>query len=118
MRYGISFESGGLFVLSTIWGDLMKACGGTDWRVEQDHERHTFTFYVTLDDKVWMVTKPDSVLLNGTYLQRIEVLHEIAAHVVYAASYSAANLTDYSFKACDVDYYTYKPLPPELTEQG
>ncbi len=91
MRYGISFESGGLFVLPTIWGDLMKACGGTDWRVEKDQKRHTFTFYVTLDDKVWMVTKPDSLLLHGSHQHRIEVLHEIAEHVVYAASCSEAN---------------------------
>ena len=106
MIYGISFESAVLDELATIWGNLVKAFGGTDWRVEKDQERHTFTFYVTLDDKVWMVTKPDSVLLNGTYLQRIEVLHEIAAHVVYAASYSEAN-SDYafsSFNSCDVDY--------------
>jgi len=32
------------------------------------------------------------------------VLHEIAEHVLYAASCSAANLTVYSFNACDVDY--------------
>jgi len=104
MTYGTTPDTADLDQLATIWGNLMKACGGTDWRVEEDQERHTFTFYVTLDDKVWMVTKPDSVLLKGDYLQRIEVLHEIAAHVVYAASYSEANLTDYSFKACDVDY--------------
>ena len=104
MLYGISFESAGPGELATIWGNLMKACGGTDWRVEKDQERHTFTFYVTLDDKVWMVTKPDSLLLHGCHQHRIEVLHEIAEHVVYAASYSAANSTDYSFKSCDIDY--------------
>ena len=104
MIYDILFEGACLNELETIWANLMKSCGGTYWQVEKDQERHAFTFYVTLDDKVWMVTKPDSVLLNGSYQHRIETLHEIAAHVVYAASYSAANLTDYSFKACDVDY--------------
>jgi len=104
MTYGTTPDTADLDQLATIWGNLMKACGGTDWRVEEDQERHTFTFYVTLDDKVWMVTKPDSVLLNGSYLHRIETLHVIAADVVYAARRSATNSTDYSYKACDVDY--------------
>ena len=104
MTYGTTSDTGDLDELATIWGNLMNACGGTDWRVEQDHERYTFTFYVTLDGKVWMVSKPDAVLLNGDSMHRIEVLYEIAEHVVYAASCSATNLTDYSFKSCDVDY--------------
>ena len=104
MTYGTTSDTGDLDELATIWGNLMNACGGTDWRVEQDHERHTFTFYVTLDGKVWMVTKPDSALLNGSYLHSIETLHEIGAYVFYASSYSATDLTDYSFNACDVDY--------------
>jgi len=106
MIYGTTSDTADLDELATIWGNLMKSCGGTDWRVEQDHERHTFTFYVTLDGKVWMVTEPASMLPNGSYLHCIETLHKIAAHVVYAASYSAANLTDYafnSFNSCDVD---------------
>ena len=104
MAYDFILPATDLDELATIWGNLVKACGGTDWRVEQDHERHTFTFHVTFDGRVWMVTKPDSVLLNGDYLHRIKVLHEITAHVLYAETYFAANLTDYSFNACDIDY--------------
>jgi hypothetical protein len=103
MIYGTTSDTADLDQLATIWGNLMKACGGTDWRVEKDQERHTFTFYVTLDDKVWMVTKPDSVLLNGSNLHCVETLHEIAADVVYAARRSATN-SDYAFNSCDVDY--------------